>query len=926
VLKGSRFVRQSGILLSALLLHGSMCIDPAAVYAQAAPVPAPSPAPAPAPAAPKPAAPAAPAPSPTAPAPAAPVPAPVAPAPVAPPPAAPADAPIAQPIDPEPPTPLQSGSVEGDVGASTVLTDEPSGPPLTLDAPTGEEPYFDDQLDVITVTVDRRAKRLQDYGGSASAFTQDDLQRAGVNSVRTLGNAQPNVSIGIQEGNAEIFIRGVGSDYNTELGDPSAATHIDGVYIPRPRGVGSMFFDLERVEINRGPQGTLRGRNATAGSVNMISNKPKLGEWGASGEVQLGNYAQRLTRAMLNIPIGDTLAVRFATFSEVHEPFFENGGPVKTITPAESADVLAYRASLKWEPWKRLTAVLVHDYTQEKGTGYTGSNFADPLQAGLLPDEVENPRSVVYRGPQSSQNMKHWGVTADLTLDLGPALIGYLGSYRDLSYKQVSGGNSGVNFNGKTGLDLDNWGTSYWHTTSKSTVQELRVYAPDSARVRWTVGGFFFDERQNVFLGSACDKCGGFLGTEFNMPDVNGQALAGFADATVDILKSLRGLAGVRFTSESKSRRGVGNVYSLDGAMGTTRFGTEGFSYAGHGRKDFTEVAGSPNFADFTNGVSRFGARDTVSDTLMQPGVKFQDNLNEQDGSYDNKFVDFRVGLEHDITPDNLLYATFSTGHKSGGFNDNVKKMDGTTVAPTYKPEVLYSTEIGSKNEFLDRRLITNVSAFWYNYKEQQFQSIIELVDTGSDDGIAASSLRFNAADSRVLGAELDATARLPYGLTANLALMILDPKIVKGKVADTRLGYGAGDQPIVDLKGQFLPRASRAALNYGLGQTIESAVGYFDWLVSAQTKTKHFMTVFNGEGRDAAGNVNGNLSDVVPTYTRLDANIGYMRPDGKTRLDIFGTNLTDATYMTSIINTPGLNLRFFNPPRQFGARLTVQL
>jgi iron complex outermembrane receptor protein len=779
----------------------------------------------------------------------------------------------------------------------------------------------------IVVTASRRRVNVQDYAGSVDAFSQDDLQKAGIVSVRDVAKATPSVEIGTSEGNTEIFIRGIGSNYDTELGDPAVAMHIDGVYIPRPRGVGSMLFDTERLEISRGPQGTLRGRNATAGTINVITNKPELGEWMGDATFQLGNYSQRLARAMVNIPIGDDLALRLAAFSEVHSPFFDNGGPVHTLTPSEDADTLAYRASLKWVPIDVLTVNVAHDYTQEGGTGYSGSNFANALQAGLLPEEVPNPRAVIYRGPQSSQDLKHWGARGDVVLDLGPLLINYLGSYRDMTYSQTTAGNSGVAFPGMQDPDLDNWGTSYWHTTSKSVVQELRVYAPDKASFRWTVGGFLFNEAQTAFLGSTADKSTGFAGVEYNMPDVDANSYAGYADATYDLLKRLRVTGGARVTSESKSRDGIGYVYSFSGIDEPFRFGTEGFKWKIRDRSDYT-LTGSPPppFEDFRAGIARFGARDTLNEALNQPGVDQNvSQLNEQHGTYDSTFVDFRVGTDFDLTPDNLVYVTFATGHQSGGFNDTAT-VNGKLLSPTYGPEALYATEVGSKNSMLDGKLIANVAGFWYHYTNQQFTSIVELADTGNSDAVAASSLRYNAARSRVLGLEAELTGRLPAGFRAKVAATALDARVVRGKVADTRVGYGAGDQPVVDLAGNSLPRAPHLSVNYAIGQTIKTSAGDFDWTFSAQTRTKQYMTAFNGEGYDSMGKLNPNLSDVVPSYTRFDANVGYTRPGGGLRLELFVNNLTDIVYMTTLINTPGLNIRFFNPPRQVGVSLTVAL
>jgi len=128
----------------------------------------------------------------------------------------------------------------------------------------------DDGVDEVIVTVERRAQSLQDYAGTAAAISGEELSLLGINNIDQLDGKIPGVSIANNQGNIEVYIRGVGSSNNTELGDPAAATHLNGVYVPRPSGFGAAFFDIERVEVNIGPQGTLRGRNATAGSVDII--------------------------------------------------------------------------------------------------------------------------------------------------------------------------------------------------------------------------------------------------------------------------------------------------------------------------------------------------------------------------------------------------------------------------------------------------------------------------------------------------------------------------------------------------------------------------------------------------------------------------------------------------------------------------------
>src|SRR6185295_11184812 len=225
-------------------------------------------------------------------------------------------------------------------------------------------------LDEVVVTVDRRKKDVQKYSGVAAAFTESKLASVGITNAREMASLVPGLQIGVQEGNTEVFIRGVGSDNNTEIGDPAVALHIDGVYIPRPRGVGSMFYDIERVEVNSGPQGTVRGRNAMGGAVNIVSKRPKLEEFGADAEATFGTFSQRRYQGMVNIPLGSMLAFRAAAFTEVHDSYYVNAGPLYHLPAGENANAYAYRLQLLYQPTQRFSALLGYDYTHEGGTGY----------------------------------------------------------------------------------------------------------------------------------------------------------------------------------------------------------------------------------------------------------------------------------------------------------------------------------------------------------------------------------------------------------------------------------------------------------------------------------------------------------------------------------------------------------------------------
>jgi iron complex outermembrane receptor protein len=911
---------------------------------------------------------------------------------------------------------------------------QPGGPDAAgladADLEVGGAPNAKGGLDEVVVTVDRRTKNLQKYSGTAAAFSESQLSSVGITNVRELSSMVPGLQIGVQEGNTEVYIRGVGSDNNTELGDEAVAIHLDGVYLPRPRGVGSMFYDVERVEVNSGPQGTLRGRNAVGGSVNIVSNKPKLGEFGANAEATFGTFSTRRYTGMVNIPIGDTLAFRFAAFTEVHDPYYQNAGPLYDIPGAESADSYAYRAQLKWQPVPAFTALAAYDYTAERGTGYIGSNMQGPLtledtQAAAdaadaaaaaatgmpAPDpgandiatpyditSIDNPRRIYLRGMNPSVNMRHQGTKLELTYDAGPVIVSATGSYRYLQYDQYGGGNAGVVYPGFdfAGTNPDNFSGNQWHTTSKSTIAELRLYAPDTARFRWALGGFYFNEDQYAFLGQTNDPANGFGGGEFNMPDVKGGSIAAYADATFDVTEEWRVLGGARVTNEHKSRKnGLWALWVNPGNLG--RFGTEGFQYAKEDRTIF-DLAPTATLDDrvnaFLNGIKSFGARDTVPQFLCadpppaepgQPvptrvspngtgGMKCNYGINQalrdQQTDFDagvagatkpfninmipqndeikgNTFFDWRVGTEYDLAKDSMLYATVTTGHKAGGFNDTIRDASGAPQnPPQYTPESVLSFEIGSKNQLLDRHLRLNASAFWYRYKDQVFQTIVTVTPDNPDEpGDQSNSIavRQNAKNTTsVLGLDADITYSLPLGLEAELHALLLDAHFPDNTIVnDSRIGFDVTSYQ-VDIGGNQLPRAAPVTLNYTLSQFLPSEAGIFHWLVSAQTVTKHYMSVYNGHGnllpaidgsmptssasyRDLAREDGAaRLTDEVPTYTRFDIGAGWKHPDGRLSIDGYVNNVGDIAYATSIISTPGLNLRFFNPPRTAGVRVRV--
>ncbi len=474
----------------------------------------------------------------------------------------------------------------------------------------------DQETQRIIVTANRRREEAQKVSGVVQSISGEQLRKDGVTELRSLQQVIPGLNIANQEGNLEIFIRGVGSANNTELGDPGAAPHINGIYIPRPRGLGLMFFDLERVEVNKGPQGTLYGRNALAGTLNIITAKPKLNQFGGYAQAELASRNGLGGEAALNVPLGESMALRAAVNYVEKDAGFKNhtaavlaSGQVTNVTPQlQAAAALkpagleknyAARLSYLWDVTDKMRFTAMVDGGKETGTGYPGANISEAARAnGGTRAEDLDLRKIVYRGSQGETTNELRGLQAKIDYDLGAGITAeFSTSYRTVDFYQRNASSESVDYKGRdyNSVQFDNFSTVFWQTKSKSRTNELRLFSDDpKARINWSAGLFNFNEDQEVGFFSLADRgycC--YSGTEFTMPEVNGKSTALFADGSFKVTDSLRALGGIRFTKESKYRYGIGgNIAGTfkgdgDACCFGSRSGTEGYVPALLGRPNF---------------------------------------------------------------------------------------------------------------------------------------------------------------------------------------------------------------------------------------------------------------------------------------------------------------------------------------------------
>ena len=846
-----------------------------------------------------------------------------------------------------------------------------NAPPAPASAASAAQPT---QVDQVVVTANRRIETLQSVAGVVQTIDAEQLRKDGITEIRDLQNAIPGMNIANQEGNIEIYIRGVGSSNNTELGDPAAAPHINGIYIPRPRGMGTMFYDLERVEVNKGPQGTLYGRNAMAGTLNIITAKPRFDHLGGYVQFGGGNRDQG-AEASINVPLSPTLAIRAAAFETDKNSGFQNVSPDPTshaLRPAGAEHNQGGRLSALWAPTDRLTVSAMADAGHESGTGYPGANIWSAVVATGLEAKNLPLRNVVYHGAQGEMHNDLSGLQAKVNYDFDSFGTEFSISQRKVDFYQRNAESDGIGWQGRdySGEQWDNFSTQYWETKSNSRVAELRLYSgEDSKTFQWNVGAFAFNEHQKVGYLALSDSgycC--FSGTEFTMPKVIGKSGAVYGDGTLAVTDHLRLIGGLRETEEAKSRYGIGGNIALTlGAADyacciSTRIGTEGFqpNLLARPNFDMSKVTTAQQMAQFLMQTTMTpGARDTLNAQVApiadgsnpmgacdaradinngfscpadQNGGFSYANLTvpqQQVGSSKFHYTDWRVGTEYDITKNNMVYAKVSTGHKAGGFNDS---FNGSDFPELFKPEQLKVFEAGSRNSFTlgGQHAVFNLSGFFYDYTNQVFQDLtcIAVNNTVTPPTCTGYSLvNRNIGKSKLGGLEAEARIGLPGGFKLDLNGSLLRTRISSGTVADVRaIDYGdGGKSPLIDLAGNQLPLASKVNLSTRLQQVMPLFGGKFDWQALLNWRSSYYLTQFNNKNVvDNDGNVKTALAAGFPDrqigFLTLNVGAGYTF-NGGLRLEAFVNNATNKEASQKALVGADLDIRFLNDARSYGAR-----
>ena len=588
----------------------------------------------------------------------------------------------------------------------------------------------------IVVTAEHRALSTQKTPINISVVGASELAKSGTGSSRELLDAIPGLKLTVGNNNNYVGLYGLGSGGGTQWTDAVMTFNYGGVPLARQVALSSAYYDLERVEVVKGPQGTLYGRNATVGAINVVLARPKH-EYECGITAAIGNYNAMNANGYINMPVSEKIAARMAFQTTNHDGYFSNG--------YDDAKNYGVRGSVLFEPTDRLSVLLMFDgfYNRQKGNFSTWRYYLSPTQEWINPKDpwqaigapgcgnqllcptyasttvggVNAQTSVsgfASTNPNAYQNVPVAGNDGFVRVNqlIYSGELGYEFDFAKLTL-QLAHVDTKINFKNYTnGLVQTNLTDSYQNSA------ELRLVSTGDGPFKWVLGGFFFYETQDAFITNLQSTGYAVLAT----PDLTDKNFAGFADLTYSITDNIRLSGGFRYTKEIKTQNGYTIATGLTAAQATTITGAGGNCILG----------GTP-----------------TAPTLYQ-GLYYTSNICivPNGGRYSKGLASWKVGVEADVAPNSMLYGSVRNGFRAGGFTAGTQNV--------YKPERLTAFEIGSKNRFFDRRLQANLSAFYWKYKDQQLNQLQPYFLNGI--AIGQTSWPFNT-DGNLYGAELDVQA-----------------------------------------------------------------------------------------------------------------------------------------------------------------------
>lgn len=657
-------------------------------------------------------------------------------------------------------------------------------------APTGQNaPSVDDVADIV-VTATRRSESVNIVPATLSVLTGEDLARSGIQDSLALQFGTTGLTISRDQAVNNIYIRGIGSSILGIATGNSVATYMDGVFIPNSVQVFQPFSDVERIEVLKGPQATLYGRNATGGAINIITTEPAY-KPSASFDASYGNYNALMLRGTVNMPVADDkIAIRLSALRSRDDGYTDNliGGR------NDAGDRWGLRGAVRLDLGETVRLIVRGDYGESHGSegGLINDNplgrfYTAPYPIFPTAPYIDDPRKVRSDLFENKLSTRDAGISATLTWETGIGELKLISSYRDFHL-------------GPQSTDLD--GTEYNIVTIESNVvdsdsfyNELMFSTEFADRARLIVGATYFEDdaynRQDLALVTSAGAAA-LVVDQIVTRWVDTQAYSFYADGEFDVTDKLTLLAGLRYSSEEKK-------------------------FIANNQLSF--------------------CIDTAAPACVPAPPAVVPNQNGQKSWND---VSPRFGVRYRANRDLTLYATATRGFKSGGFNIQ-------NANDSFNPEKIWSYEAGVRATLIGGRLQANASGFYYDYTDLQVNQLDNnlqvVIDNASSAKLYGTDISLTARP--VKGLELGLGLSLLHSEFGNLLLC--------NDRAGACPGAGSGPQ-YQNLQGKTLPQAPKATLTMSAGYSIDTPVGDLLLYGEAYHRSRTYFTQFEDKFASQAG------------------------------------------------------------------------
>ena len=738
-----------------------------------------------------------------------------------------------------------------------------------------------DDIGKVVVTARRRAELIQDVPGAVTALSGAELEKQAIPDLTALTDKVPNTTLKTSRGTnttLTAFIRGIGQQDPVAGYEQGVGIYLDDVYLARPQGALTDIYDLERIEVLRGPQGTLYGRNTIGGAVKYVTRKlapkPML-----DAKATLGNYNERDLVVKASTPVSDILRVggTLATFNR-----HGYGHNVLTGQQNYNKDLWAGRVSAELLPSSDLFIRFAYDRTVDDSQprqGYRLTPGPAPASVQPLPG-LYDTRADLYSVVGHKQQVINQGTSLLLEYTIDPTL----------SFKSITANRKSESY---APIDFDSLETPLFEApaiySDHQTSQEFQLTYTGS-RLQGVAGVFYMKANAFNKFDVLYNAAGGLSLLTYD--DIDTRTWAAFADASYSVTDTFNVTLGGRYTDDQRRARIFKQTYlGLGGSA----------------------LLGNPSAVAFGKPNTDLG----------------KDDLDRTDKKFTPK-----VGIGWKLAPEHNLYSTFSKGFKGGMFDP---RMDLTasggpnSAASLAKrrgvaPEEVSTIEVGLKSSMNGGRLQTNAAVFYTDYKNVQIPGSIPTYDaSGNVNGFAGTLT--NAGKAKIDGLELEMIAYLTNALSVSAMYSHIDAKYKEWFVAN-----GASLVNIASsTEFQNTPKnAANLSVNYDWPFAVAGRAGTLSLMNSLAYKSKVYQTEIarptGVAGLDAT--IPGNLALSQGGFSLWDAGLVWTSADRKYQVGLHGRNLTDKRYKVAGYNFSGFFnsvTAFYGDPRSYRATLDVK-